>query len=179
MAKKNKSKKKNKKKLGFRFFISAFILVIVSLLFWSSSLLIFFGMIPSLVAWAIDKSVQKSKTITIAAMNFAGCFPYLVDVWTAINPMALSIRYLTDPVTIIVIYSAALVGYIINYFCVIIISSLVSEKAKKRLEIIEKEKKEMEVRWGKKVNGEITLDSRGFPIESLNQNLDEENDLTS
>ncbi len=158
-----KGNKKNKKS-GFGFFLSLVVLAVIAILFWSSSLLIIIGMIPTFVAWVLDKSYQKSKTLTIGALNFAGCFPYLVDIWKAAEPMAQSLRSITDPVTIIVIYSAALLGYIINYFTVIAVSSHISEKAKKRILAIEKEKAELEKRWGKKVSGDMPLDHRGFPI---------------
>jgi uncharacterized membrane protein YiaA len=132
-------------------------------------------MLPSCILWLVDKSVHKSKTLTVAAMNFIGCFSYLIDIWNASSPLEQSLRFLTDPMTLIVIYSMALFGYIINYITVLVVSSHIHEKTEKRIETIENEKRALEKRWGKKVNGEIPLDDRGFPIESK-QSDDQEDD---
>lgn len=171
------SKKTKKRKTGFRFFLLSIIIMGVSVVFWSTSSLLIIGMMPTLVYWLIDKSFQKNKTLTIGAMNFAGCFPFLVDIWKSTHPSELSITYLTDPLTIIVIYSAALFGYGINYLTVMTVSSYMQEAAVKKIEWIENEKKVLEKRWGSKVNGETVLDERGFPLDKETKSSDDEQDV--
>lgn len=162
---KNKKQKSNKITLSIRFILIAFLLVVVSFLFWESASLFWVGMLPTGVAWIIDRSKQKSKTLTVGAMNFAGCFPYLMGIWTAFDPAVLSARYLGDPLTIIIIYGAAFVGYVINYASVSAFSSYAAGRAKAQVSRIDKERKALEKRWGKKVNGQMALDGKGFPTE--------------
>lgn len=154
-----------KKKIGLKSFFILLVTLIVSIIFWSSSLLIIVGMLPSLVLWVIDKTIDKSKTLTIAAMNFVGCYPYLIEVWNSTYPAEQSVKLLTDPLTIIMIYCMALLGYIINYITAMVVASHVYEKTEKRIQAIDKEIIELEKRWGKKVNGDIPLDPKGFPLE--------------
>lgn len=182
MAKKESKKAKtNKINLSIRFIIIAFLLVIISFLFWESASLLLIGMLPTAVAWMIDRSKQKSKTLTVGAMNFAGCFPYLMGVWTAFDPAVVSARYLGDPLTIIMIYGAAFVGYVINYVSVAAFSSYAAQRAKDKISKIDKEKKALEKRWGKKVNGQTPLDSKGFPtrkgVVEEEENLDREAEI--
>jgi len=156
---------KKTKKINFKLLVVLAFMLAVSIFFWTTSLLFVVCMLPSIVYWCIDKTIQKSKTLTIASMNFIGCFYYLSHVWVAANPIEKSIEFLSNPVTIIVCYMMAILGYVINYITVFTVSSFDKEKAENRISQIEKEKSTLEKRWGKKVNGEVPLDDRGFPIE--------------
>ena len=61
-------------------------------------------------------------------MNFSGCFFYLMNVWNTSHPMDVAMSYLSDPMTIVVIYSAAGLGYIINYVTTVVVSSVLRQK---------------------------------------------------
>ncbi len=76
-----------------------------------------------------------------------------------------AVDYLSDPMTIVVIYSTAALGYLIDYMATLFVSSILRQKSLLRLEKIEKEKKKLEGRWGTKVNGERRLDDDGFPLD--------------
>lgn len=154
MVKKKVKNKKNKKiNISIRSILTVFLLIMLSFLFWESTSLFWIGMLPTIVVWIIDRSKQKSQTLTVGAMNFAGCFPYLLNIWTAHDAAILSERYLNDPLTIITIYGAAFLGYIINYLTVSSFSLYASQKAKNRVNKIDKEQKSLEERWGRKVSG--------------------------
>lgn len=173
MGKKKKKKKNTKKKQqSFKFKLSvrglflALIVVVISMLYLPSAILFFIGMLPTFVAYITDGIPGKNKTFTIGALNFSGCFYYLIKIWSDSHPMEVAMNYLSDPVTIIVIYSAAGLGYIINHVSTIIVSSVLRQKSFVRLKTLEEKKKSLEARWGKKVNGDRPLDDRGFLIEN-------------
>lgn len=166
MAKKKKTKKKNTKKtVGFRFILMLFLLALMSVMFLPTTLLLAVGMLPTLVAFVIDTDPAKNKSFTIGAMNFAGCFPFLLGIWQSQDAMYAAISYLADPKTVVVMYSAALLGYMINWIVAIAISSLLVKRAQMRIKKIEEQKLAMEERWGVKVNGMYNLDEYGFPIQ--------------
>ncbi len=170
MAKKKKSKQKNKKnnkrkKLGIKLMLFLFILVICMILFLPSTFVVVIGMLPTLVIYIFDKSENKNKSFTVGAMNFSGVFPYLIEVWKQSGSMDLALGYLQDPVTIIVMYSAAALGYGIDWLSRLFISSVVKEKAKMRIKRIQSQKEDLIKRWGQKVDGTIPLDREGFPLE--------------
>ena len=59
-------------------------------------------------------------------------------------------------------YSAAAVGYIIDWGVTLIVSAILVQRSEMRLKRIEKEKKALIDRWGKEVDGLQTLDEKGF-----------------
>ena len=72
---------------------------------------------------------------------------------------------ITDPRTIIVMYSAAGIGYMIDWALSGIIATIMMQRATSRLKAIRERQEEMVVRWGPEVTGELLLDSEGFPLE--------------
>lgn len=166
MAKKKKKKVKSGKiKVSFKGFILLLCVVVSMILFLPSTFLVVIGMLPTFAAALIDKDPAKNKTFTIGAMNFAGCFPYLMGLWTVSNTMEKAMDYIANSETIIVMYGAAALGYLINWLITMGVASLIIKKSKMRIKKIEDEKEALEKRWGKEVNGQYTLDEHGFPLD--------------
>lgn len=174
MAKKKKQKKSNKKKIGVKSFFILLFTVIVAVVFTPTTSIILVGMLPTLVAYLVDNSLEKNKTLTIGAMNFAGCFPYLLSLWKGENTLNAALSYLENPKTIIFIYSIAALGYIINWLVTMGISTILKQRSHMRIERIKSEKKKLKDRWGDKVNGKYELDTAGFPIEMPNEGVEKE-----
>ena len=141
------------------------------ILFRPTTAILLVGMLPTFVAYLVDNSLEKNKTFTIGAMNFAGCFYYLLMLWRGENTLPVSLNYLENPQTIIVIYSVAAMGYLINYIVTVGVSSVLVTKSKMRIERIDKEKQALKDRWGEKVNGKHDLDEYGFPIQSIDEEV--------
>lgn len=135
-------------------------------MFLPTTFLFVVGMLPTFVAAALDQGEGKNKTFTIGSMNFAGCFPYLIGLWTSSNSMDKVINYLADPKTIIIIYTAAAIGYFINWAITMGVSNILVQRSHMRIKKIEDQKKQMEERWGKKVNGKYRLNDSGFIVDS-------------
>lgn len=154
---------KKRKKVGYKGQIVIVVCVLVSILFSALSIILAIGMIPTLVAAIVDKSEGKMRALTIGVLNFAGCTPFMIEVFKAGNNIETAINYIVKPETIIVMYFAAGMGYVIDWAMTGIVSSLTIQKTKKRLKEIEKIKKELIERWGLEVTGTIPLDEYGFP----------------
>ena len=166
MAKKKKKNKSKKSGLGFRFLIMILFLVVASIMFLPTTFLLAIGMLPTLVAVLVDQDPAKNKSFTIGTMNFAGCFPFLLGIWRAPDAMDTAMSFIADPSTVIIMYGAALMGYLINWFVTVAISSILVQRSKLRIKRIEEQKIALEERWGVKVNGNYTLDEYGFPIQA-------------
>ncbi|MBM3565802.1 MAG: hypothetical protein FJX42_06805, partial [Alphaproteobacteria bacterium] len=74
---------------------------------------VFFGMMPAIVALIIDRSRGKSGAITVAAMNFAGIFPYILKLWSKHQSLESAVTIIADIFALIVIYGAAGAGWLI------------------------------------------------------------------
>lgn len=79
----------------------------------SSVLLIFFGMLPSFVAYIIDRSYQRTNTVCVGAANLCGVFPFLLELWLGQHTIADSILILTNLFNIAIMYFAAAFGWML------------------------------------------------------------------
>lgn len=167
MAKKKIKKNKKIKKsngLDFQFWIFIFASLLMSVVFLASTLLLLVGMLPTIIAALIVQKKYKHKVLTIGTMNFSGCFPYLMHIWNTPDRMNSMLESLSDPLTIVIMYSAAAVGYILNHVITSLVRVFMFHNAEKKLDKIEKQKERLEERWGKKVRGDQILDIHGFPV---------------
>lgn len=159
------AKKKKQARASWKIQLLIVVGLIGGILFSALAVILLIGMIPSIVSLIVDRTKGKSRTMTVAAVNFAGCTPFLVEVFLDGNDMSTAIEYILEPRTIVVMYLAAGMGYLIDWAMTGIVSSIMVQKAKGRLREIEKQKKEMIERWGPEVTGTMPLDQYGFPID--------------
>lgn len=136
----------------------------VAIVFVPTAIMLAIGMMPT-VAVALLNRFRGAKMLTVGAMNLAGCFPFIVQLWTKGNQLDASIAIIGDPRTIIVIYSAAAIGYMIDWSVTGIVAGLMVQNGKKRQKDIKKRQEDLVKRWGMEVTGEIPLDEHGFPVE--------------
>ena len=145
------------------------ILAIVGMIFLPTTVFLIFGMLPTLAVFAADRTVGRNKTICIGAMNFAGCFPFLLEFWTDFGQQTVdnALRLIGQSETIIVIYLLAAGGYAINKAVTGITVSIIIRRNETRLEKIKKEQEKLVKRWGEKVTGKYALDDYGFPVKPI------------
>jgi hypothetical protein len=118
-----------------------------------------------IVAFFVDRSEKKSKAVTVGALNLAGCMPFLMDLWTTEHTLEKSISIILNPMAIVVIYSAAGIGYLVDWGLSVIVASFLYERGQARKKAIEARQVELIERWGKEVTGLIALDPQGFPLD--------------
>lgn len=155
-----------KKKQDWRTkFLLVFVLFLC-VLFSSTAVLLFFGMLPTIVAYFVDRSKEKLKPLTVGAMNFAGCFPFVMELWTVSDhSIEAAMELVREPKTIIIIYMAAVIGYLIDWAMSGLVAKIVQQKARIRLKEIKSLQESLIERWGEKVTGHIPIDEDGFPID--------------
>jgi len=150
--------KKNRKKIsgggmGNTIFLITFL--ICAILFYQTSLVFIIGMLPTFVAAFIDRSGKGTLAITVGSMNLAGCTPFLLRLWTEGHSLALAKSMIFDPRTIIVMYSAAGIGYLINWSVSNAVHALTVKRMRHRIGEISKIQTELITRWGREVTGEL------------------------
>jgi len=165
MAKKmqKNSKVKYQRKRGMS--VIMIIGVLLAVLFLPTTIILGIGMMPTLVLLVIYMGRRKSKVITVGAMNFSGCSPYVFELWFSGQDIVNSLTILMDPKAIIVMYSAALVGYAIDWGLTEIVSGVMREKAKAQLKSMRKRQSELVDRWGETVRGASALDKGGLSLK--------------
>lgn len=91
------------------------ILMPVGLIFLPTTVLLAVGMIPTVVAYVVDRDPDKTAPMTVGGLNFAGVFAFAVSLWQAGHTMAALSRILTDPFAWLVMYGAAGLGWTLYY----------------------------------------------------------------
>lgn len=150
---------------NFHKHLMTFILLVTGLLFAASTVILVIGMLPTLAVNMTDRTRQKSQTLSVGLMNFAGCVPFLLELWMSASPNALdmSISILVQPKTVVIIYVIAAAGYAIERAVTGMVATMMQQRAQFRLREIDRQLKEMVDRWDYYVDGTVPLDDFGFP----------------
>ncbi len=118
-----------------------------------SFLLLAAAMLPTFGAYVIDKNPNICLFRTVGFLNFAGTWPFLLQLWTGSNSIIQSVKLLTDPYALLLIYSAAALGWIFYLgfpSLGLAFQDYGAEQRAKRLRIA---RKKLEVEWGDEVMG--------------------------
>lgn len=142
------------------------VFAVASVVFLPTTVLLFVGMLPTVVARVVDRTPERTKSLTVGFMNFAGCFPFWYQLVESGHKIDNAMLILSDPMTIVIIYASALVGYGIEMVMTVIVAGLMVQKGQSRLKSIKSHQEEMVKKWGPEVTGEIPLDQYGFPVEN-------------
>ncbi|MCW8835709.1 MAG: acyl-CoA synthetase [Rhodospirillales bacterium] len=152
----------------FMFVVMIALLMVVSL---PTVALMFFGMLPTIVAYLIDRTPQKYATFCVGAMNFSGVFPYLMDLWMRSNSLATAMGMLTDVFTLVVIYGAAGFGWMLFNAIPPVVGVFLVSISGRRILALEEAQAELVKEWGQEVTGK----TKSTPL-STGMMMDEENE---
>ena len=155
-------RKKKKNSIGVQMiFVMA---VLMAVVFLPTTVLLMIGMLPTPAAFLVDKTAKKIKVLTVGAMNLAGCSPFIIELWRLDNSIETALSIVADPMTIIVMYAAAGMGYVLDWSLKGAISLFLYERGRARMIAIEKTQKDLLTRWGKEVTGKYQMDEAGFAL---------------
>ncbi len=158
--------KKKKKKGGWQNTMLLVIFLVAAVVFVPTTALLFVGMMPTVVARLTDRSNERTKVLSVGFMNFAGCFPYWMQLVQDGHTLEISLGILSQPATIVVMYAAAGCGYLIEWMMTGVVANIMVQKGRKRLTDIKSIQDDLVKRWGPEVTGDLPLDAQGFPVEN-------------
>lgn len=160
-----------KRGIEFQTIILGFAFLAFGLAFLPTTLILFFGLMPTFAALVIDPTPDKIKTLSVGSMNIAGCVPFLLKLWTSGNGQSVeaAFKLVAQPETLITVYTAAGGGYLIFYAVGGLVSGVMLQSGRSRMEEITKRMGELERKWGREVTGALPLDERGFPEEVVEE----------
>lgn len=69
------------------------------------------GMVPSLVAWIVDRSRDGHAPMAVGMLNLAGLLPSLLGLWTSGHTVGIAARIMSDPYTWLFAFGSAAVGW--------------------------------------------------------------------
>jgi hypothetical protein len=89
------------------------VLIPLGALMLPTAILVLVGMIPTMVAFMIDRDPEKSAGLTVGAMNLCGVMPFLITLWQSNHSIERSVQILLTPFTFFLMYGAAGVGWLL------------------------------------------------------------------
>jgi len=134
----------------------AFLLLVVPLavVVMPTTVLLGVGLIPTLVAFAVDRDSEKSAAITVGAMNFCGVMPFAIQLWQRGHTLDLSMGLIASPFTWLVMYGAAAVGWGLYFVIPPIVASFVVMRDEDKIRDLEEQRQALVEEWGIEVTGQ-------------------------
>lgn len=161
MAKPRKRKKSGKGSiLTFLFLIVPAALVVLP-----TTMIFCIGLIPTMVALAVDRDPEKSAAITVGGLNFCGCMPFAIDLWKTGHNIAAAMAKLADPMTWLVMYGAAGAGWLLYFTIPPLVASAEVARSEKRIEALKKKRVGLIQEWGPDVSSDEDGDLEHKPEE--------------
>lgn len=114
-------------------------------------ILLFFGMMPTLVARIIDRSHKHAATFCVGAMNFCGVFPYLMKLWKVNHSLAGAGDILTDVFALLAMYGAAAFGWMLFVLIPPGVVTFLNVMAQRRVATLRTRQREIIEEWGEGV----------------------------
>jgi hypothetical protein len=121
------------------------VMVIMSL---PSVMLILFGLLPTFVAFIIDRTPKKNAALCVGGINLCGVLPYMIDLWTGDNSMDGAIRILTDVFSLVVMYGASAFGWMIFQSLPPIVAAFITVLAQSRVSSLRSVQRKLIEEWG-------------------------------
>lgn len=126
----------------------AVLLIAISL---PTVMVLFFGMMPTLVALIIDRTQQKYASICVGAMNFCGVFPYLMKLWTGTHSVNAAADILTNVFALVVMYGTAGFGWMIFSGVPPVIHAFLAVVDQRRVATLRASQRKIIEEWGEAV----------------------------
>ena len=117
----------------------------------SSMMILLFGMLPTLVAYIIDRSPRNYAMYCVGGMNLSGVFPYLLELWTGNHDIDAAIEILTNPASLLVMYAAAGFGWMLFMAIPPLVGAVMTVMSERRLTYLHDKQKDIVKEWGEDV----------------------------
>lgn len=155
-----------KKSMGWRSRLLLCVMMLTSIAALPTTIIFFIGMLPTVMSRFTNKGAKSTRVLTVGFMNFAACFPFWFQLMRKGHNFSNAVDIITDPLTIVIMYGGAVMGYMIEWALAGFVAGLMVSRGKARLEKIKEIQAELVDRWGPEVSGDLPLDINGFPIDA-------------
>lgn len=121
------------------------------------------AMLPAMASWVTDRTDQKYGFFCIGGLNFAGMFPYLMDLWSGNHNITGALNIVTDVFALAVIYGAAMAGWLVYTVIPPVITSFMTVLTERRLSALRANQRRIIDEWGDEVTLGVRAPGGGAP----------------
>ena len=129
------------------------VLAPMGLLMLPTTLLLLPGLVPTMVAFVVDRDLNKSATISVGAMNICGIMPFLIQLWKQGHSSDMSFTLLSQPGTWLVMYGAAAIGWAIYFMVPPMVAGFGASRDRARIRELAATRAMLVDDWGPEVAG--------------------------
>lgn len=126
---------------------------LLSIVFLPTMLVLGIAMLPTLAALAVDRTKERFLAMGIGALNFCGCLPALVILWTEGQSLAVALGIVGDVMLWLIPYGASALGWLIYLSAQPVMASIYGATASQRLESLRERREKLVEVWGPAVTG--------------------------
>lgn len=106
------------------------------------------ALVPTGVAFIMERGKGYYGGLTVGAMNLAGTSPYLADLWTQGHTVSVALGIITNVFSWLMFYGAALFGWAIYSTTPSAVSAFMTMTAGNRIAGMRAQQKELVQKWG-------------------------------
>ena len=122
------------------------------------------AMLPTFSAYLFDRSRDKFLALTVGMLNFCGSLPAVAELWARGHSLPSAVQTLGEPMTWLLAYGAAGIGWLIHLGMPPIVSSYYAHASETRLRDLRIKQKELAEIWGEEVRAQAEANAEaGVP----------------
>lgn len=121
------------------------------LMFLPTVLFVAVGMLPTVAAYVVDRNPDKYEWICVGGLNFAGCVPFLLRLWSGRHTVEAAGAMLTDVFTLMAVFGAAGLGWLLFMALPPMVGVFMQMKAQRRVANLKATQQRLIQSWGPEV----------------------------
>ena len=114
----------------------------------STIIVVSLGMLPTAVAWLVDRSREKFATYCVGGLNFCGVFPFLLQIWFEDSSTSAATEIISDVFALAIMYAAAGFGWALFISIPPVVAAFLNVVAQRRVAFLKAEQKAVIDEWG-------------------------------
>jgi hypothetical protein len=131
-----------------RLFLYLIIAIPIGLLMIPTVIVLAVALVPTGVAFIVERGKGYYAGLTVGAMNIAGTAPYLADLWFKGHNVDAAVGIITNVFAWMMFYGAALFGWAIYSTTPSLVSTFMTMTAGRRITTLREQQKELVQKWG-------------------------------
>lgn len=121
------------------------------ILFLPTVVVLLFAMLPTGVAFVVERGKHRYGFICVGGLNFAGVSPYLLNMWFERHDITMALDILSDVFALMLIYGAAAFGWLLYTATPSLVGSFLSLTSSRRIAALKAQQKKLIEEWGPEV----------------------------
>ena len=150
-----------------RIFLYLIIAIPIGLLMIPTVIVLAVALVPTLVAFIVERGKGYYGGMTVGALNISGTAPYLADLWFKGHTVPAAVGIITNVFAWMMFYGAALFGWAIYSTTPSLVSTFMTMTAGRRITGLRETQRELVQKWGPDVESVYEPEGAAKASESL------------